>query len=127
MLSTDRITKTESRSGACRARARTLNASTAESLLCLDAGADKVRGEEHGLEVLTAFMCLVPGQTKDVEEKEQCEQMHELIRQYKLEGQLRWLVAQKDRVANGELYRYIAGALRCCCYKHARRPVAMQH
>ena len=56
----------------------------------------------------------VPGQTKDVEEKEQCERLHELIRQYKLEGQLRWLVAQKDRVANGELYRYIAGAL-CCC------------
>ena len=50
------------------------------------------------------------GQTKDVEEKEQCERMHELIRDYKLEGQLRWLVAQKDRVANGELYRYIAGA-----------------
>ena len=54
----------------------------------------------------------VPGQTKDVEEKEQCERLHELIRQYKLEGQLRWLVAQKDRVANGELYRYIAGARR---------------
>ena len=59
------------------------------------------------------------GQTKDVEEKEQCERMHELIKQYKLEGQLRWLVAQKDRVANGELYRYIAGAalLRCDNYE----------
>ncbi|KAK9843685.1 hypothetical protein WJX81_002259 [Elliptochloris bilobata] len=49
-----------------------------------------------------------PSQTKDVEEKEQCERMHALIKEYKLEGQLRWLVAQKDRVANGELYRYIA-------------------
>ena len=30
----------------------------------------------------------VAGQTKDVEEKEQCKRLHELIRQYKLEGQL---------------------------------------
>ena len=60
-------------------------------------------------------VCRVRRQTKDVEEKEQCERMHELIREYKLEGQLRWLVAQKDRVANGELYRYVAGAQACCC------------
>ena len=63
----------------------------------------------------------VPGQTKDVEEKEQCERLHELIREYKLEGQLRWLVAQKDRVANGELYRYIAGARpRCCTTRYVK-------
>ena len=49
-------------------------------------------------------------QTKDVEEKEQCERMHEIIKEHKLEGQFRWLVALKDRVFNGELYRYIAGA-----------------
>lgn len=51
-----------------------------------------------------------------MEEKEQCERLHELIREYKLEGQLRWLVAQKDRVANGELYRYIAGARPCSIF-----------
>ena len=28
----------------------------------------------------------VPGQPRDVEEKEQCERLHELIRQHKLEG-----------------------------------------
>ncbi len=49
-------------------------------------------------------------QTQDVEEKEQCERMHEIIKEHKLEGQFRWLVALKDRVFNGELYRYIAGA-----------------
>jgi sucrose synthase len=42
------------------------------------------------------------------EEKEQCERMHRLIEEHKLDGQLRWLVAQKNRVRNGELYRIIA-------------------
>ena len=36
--------------------------------------------------------------------------MHDIIKEHKLEGQFRWLVALKDRVFNGELYRYIAGA-----------------
>ena len=67
-----------------------------------------------------SLRAFVPGQTKDVEEKEQCERLHELIREYKLEGQLRWLVAQKDRVANGELYRYIAGARPCCTFAGIR-------
>ena len=49
-------------------------------------------------------------QTQDVEEKEQCERMHAIIAEHKLDGQLRWLVAQKDRFFNGELYRCIAGA-----------------
>ena len=42
------------------------------------------------------------------EEKEQCEKMHGLIREAGLDGQMRWLVAQKNRVRNGELYRFIA-------------------
>ncbi len=45
-----------------------------------------------------------------MEEKEQCERMHAIIAEHKLDGQLRWLVAQKDRFFNGELYRCIAGA-----------------
>ena len=34
--------------------------------------------------------------------------MHRLIEEHGLDGQLRWLVAQKNRVRNGELYRIIA-------------------
>ena len=34
--------------------------------------------------------------------------MHALIREAGLDGHLRWLVAQKNRVRNGELYRFIA-------------------
>ena len=48
--------------------------------------------------------------TADKEEKDQCEQMHSIIKEYGLDGEFRWLVAQKDPVRNGELYRYIAGS-----------------
>ena len=34
--------------------------------------------------------------------------MHRLIEELHLDGDLRWLVAQKNRVRNGELYRLIA-------------------
>ncbi|KAK9861013.1 hypothetical protein WJX84_007516 [Apatococcus fuscideae] len=49
-----------------------------------------------------------PDSTNDHEEKAQCKRMHELIEEYKLHGQIRWLVAQKDQVKNGEIYRYVA-------------------
>jgi hypothetical protein len=42
------------------------------------------------------------------EERSECLRMHEIIAKYGLQGQLRWLVAQKNRMRNGELYRYIA-------------------
>ena len=42
------------------------------------------------------------------EEKAECEKMHTIMDTYKLDGQMRWLVAQKNRMFNGELYRYIA-------------------
>lgn len=48
--------------------------------------------------------------TADKEEKDQCEKMHSIITEYGLDGEFRWLVAQKDPVRNGELYRYIAGS-----------------
>ena len=35
--------------------------------------------------------------------------MHDIIKQHGLYGEFRWLVAQKDPVRNGELYRCIAG------------------
>lgn len=49
-----------------------------------------------------------PDSTTDHEEKEQCTRMHEIITEYNLDGELRWLVAQKDPVRNGEMYRMIA-------------------
>ncbi|KAG1674817.1 hypothetical protein FOA52_015204 [Chlamydomonas sp. UWO 241] len=49
-----------------------------------------------------------PDATTDTEEKSECLRMHSLITEYHLEGSVRWLKAQKDRVKNGELYRYVA-------------------
>lgn len=49
-----------------------------------------------------------PNATTDMEEREQCELMHSLIEKYDLSGSVRWLVAQKNRVMNGEIYRYVA-------------------
>eukprot|EP01018_Ginkgo_biloba_P031503 Gb_22873 [translate_table: standard] len=46
--------------------------------------------------------------SKDREEMGEIEKMHALIKKYNLNGQFRWICAQKDRVRNGELYRYIA-------------------
>ncbi|MEW5311784.1 MAG: hypothetical protein WDW38_003470 [Sanguina aurantia] len=48
-----------------------------------------------------------PGATTDREEQAQCTMMHELMDKYKLHGQMRWLVAQGNRVCNGELYRCV--------------------
>ncbi|CAK7348343.1 unnamed protein product [Dovyalis caffra] len=46
--------------------------------------------------------------SKDREEIEEIEKMHELMKKYKLDGQFRWITAQTNRARNGELYRYIA-------------------
>ena len=46
--------------------------------------------------------------SKDREEIAEIEKMHGLIRKYNLNGDFRWISAQKDRIRNGELYRYIA-------------------
>lgn len=46
--------------------------------------------------------------SSDREEIDEIEKMHALIKQYKLDGQLRWISAQTNRARNGELYRYIA-------------------
>ncbi len=52
----------------------------------------------------------------DKEEKDQCNKMHSIIKEYKLDGEFRWLVAQKDPVRNGEIYRFIAGASFLCMH-----------
>ncbi|XP_039021416.1 sucrose synthase 2 isoform X3 [Hibiscus syriacus] len=46
--------------------------------------------------------------SKDREEMAEIEKMHGLIKEYKLDGQFRWIAAQTNRALNGELYRYIA-------------------
>uniref|UniRef100_A0A0E0DBR9 Sucrose synthase n=1 Tax=Oryza meridionalis TaxID=40149 RepID=A0A0E0DBR9_9ORYZ len=47
-------------------------------------------------------------QSKDREEIEEINKMHNLMDRYQLKGQIRWIKAQTDRVRNGELYRCIA-------------------
>ena len=46
--------------------------------------------------------------TMDREEAAECEKMHGIIGEGKMEGKFRWINAQKNRVRNGELYRYVA-------------------
>lgn len=45
--------------------------------------------------------------SNDREEIAEIEKMHNLIKEYKLKGQFRWIASQTNRVRNGELYRYI--------------------
>lgn len=47
-------------------------------------------------------------EAKDLEEIEEKKKMCRLIDEYKLEGHIRWISAQMNRVRNGELYRCIA-------------------
>ncbi|KAK9139303.1 hypothetical protein Scep_008984 [Stephania cephalantha] len=46
--------------------------------------------------------------SNDREEIAEIEKMHDLIKNYNLDGQFRWISAQTNRAQNGELYRYIA-------------------
>lgn len=46
--------------------------------------------------------------SKDREEIAEIDKMHNLMKEYKLDGDFRWVCAQTDRVLNGELYRCIA-------------------
>eukprot|EP00252_Welwitschia_mirabilis_P026173 TRINITY_DN845_c0_g1_i1.p1 TRINITY_DN845_c0_g1~~TRINITY_DN845_c0_g1_i1.p1 ORF type:complete len:646 (-),score=94.98 TRINITY_DN845_c0_g1_i1:204-2141(-) len=48
-----------------------------------------------------------PSKSQDREEVAEIAKMHDLIKKYNLHGQFRWICAQKNRVRNGELYRYI--------------------
>ncbi|KAJ6796316.1 sucrose synthase 2 [Iris pallida] len=47
-------------------------------------------------------------ESKDLEEQAEFKKMYSLIEEYKLNGHIRWISAQMNRVRNGELYRYIA-------------------
>ncbi|OWM74348.1 sucrose synthase [Punica granatum] len=46
-------------------------------------------------------------ESKDLEEQAEMKKMYGLIETYKLNGQLRWISSQMNRVRNGELYRFI--------------------
>lgn len=46
--------------------------------------------------------------SSDREEIAEIEKMHTLIKQYSLDGHIRWLSSQTNRARNGELYRYVA-------------------
>ncbi|EFH53528.1 hypothetical protein ARALYDRAFT_484788 [Arabidopsis lyrata subsp. lyrata] len=46
-------------------------------------------------------------ESQDNEEKAEMKKMYDLIEEYKLNGQFRWISSQMNRVRNGELYRYI--------------------
>ena len=48
-----------------------------------------------------------PDDTNDKEEKSECMKMHKVISEYNLNGCFRWIVAQKNRVQNGEIYRFV--------------------
>jgi sucrose synthase len=44
----------------------------------------------------------------DDEEREQIKQLHELIERHQLQGEIRWVVMQADKIKVGEFYRYVA-------------------
>ncbi|CBI36885.3 hypothetical protein VitviT2T_009533 [Vitis vinifera] len=46
--------------------------------------------------------------SNDREEIVEIEKMHDLMKEYNLHGQFRWMSSQTNRARNGELYRYIA-------------------
>ena len=49
-----------------------------------------------------------PGRSSDQEERAQIERMHQLMDEYGLDGEVRWLGTHLEKNLAGELYRYIA-------------------
>jgi sucrose synthase len=49
-----------------------------------------------------------PGQSGDAEERHQIARMHELMDEFHLDGDMRWLGLRLDKNVTGELYRYVA-------------------
>ncbi|KZV47144.1 sucrose synthase 2 [Dorcoceras hygrometricum] len=66
---------------------------------------DKLR-EYANLVVVAGYLNVK--QSSDREEISEIEKMHDLMKQYNLEGQMRWITSQTNKARNGELYRYIA-------------------
>jgi sucrose synthase len=69
-------------------------------------------GENRRLQEL-ANVFIIAGNTRiedsnDDEERREIEKLHGLIRHFNLQGHLRWVPKQSDKVFNGELYRVLA-------------------
>lgn len=45
--------------------------------------------------------------TKDKEEMSECQRMHDIIDKYQITTGFRWIHAQKNRIQNGEIYRFV--------------------
>jgi sucrose synthase len=58
--------------------------------------------------LLVAAGHIDPADSDDEEERNQIERMHELMDEYDLDGQVRWLERQVDKERNSEVYRYVA-------------------
>ncbi|RKZ18005.1 sucrose synthase [bacterium] len=69
-------------------------------------GQNEVLRERANLLVVGGFVQI--DKSSDHEERAQIQRMHELIEQYGLQSQMRWIEAQVNRERNGELYRFIA-------------------
>ena len=65
----------------------------------------KLREEAN---LLVAAGHIDPERSDDEEERSQIKRMHELMDEYELDGQVRWLERQVDKERNSEVYRYIA-------------------
>ncbi len=69
-------------------------------------------GENQRLQEL-ANVFIIAGNTRvedsnDDEERQEIEKLHGLIERFNLQGHLRWVPKQSDKVFNGELYRVLA-------------------
>ena len=49
-----------------------------------------------------------PARSLDLEERRQIERLHALFSEHGLDGQVRWVVMQSDKMLVGELYRFVA-------------------
>ncbi|MEJ2190157.1 MAG: sucrose synthase, partial [Acidobacteriota bacterium] len=68
-------------------------------------------GENEGLRRRANLLIVAgfvnPDESRDAEEKAEIRRMHELMDEYELDGQMRW-VRHVDRIMGGELYRFVA-------------------
>ena len=62
--------------------------------------------EEANLVVVAGY--IDPARSSNAEEYEQIQRMHQLMDEYQLDGQVRWLGMYLDKSFAGELYRFIA-------------------
>ena len=66
---------------------------------------EELRNEAN---LLVASGHIDPDESDDEEERSQIERMHELMGEYELDSQVRWLERQVDKERNSEIYRYVA-------------------